>query len=76
LLGCVALDKIRSSKVREQRKGSGMSLCAVRKLAKLTLVGLLAALWPFAGVRGATLEVSAELGGRYESNVFQFEFGK
>jgi hypothetical protein len=46
-----------------------MSLCAARKLAKLTLVWLLAAVWPLAGVRGAALEVSAELGGRYESNV-------
>ena len=46
-----------------------MSLCAARKLAKLTLVWLLAAVWPLAGVLGAALEVSAELGGRYESNV-------
>ena len=46
-----------------------MSLCAARKLAKLTLVWLLAAVLPLAGVLGAALEVSAELGGRYESNV-------
>jgi hypothetical protein len=46
-----------------------MSLCAARKLAKLTLVWLLAAVLPLAAVRGAALEVTAELGGRYESNV-------
>jgi hypothetical protein len=45
-----------------------MDLWAGRKLPKLTFVLLLAAVWPLQGVLSAALEVSAELGGRYESN--------
>jgi hypothetical protein len=45
-----------------------MHLCAGRKLPKLTFALLLAAVLPLKGVLGAALEVSAELGGRYESN--------
>ena len=45
-----------------------MDLCAGRNLAKLSFLMLLAAVLPLPSMLGAALEVSAELGGRYESN--------
>jgi hypothetical protein len=45
-----------------------MDLCAGRNLAKLSFLMLLAAVLPLPSILGAALEVSAELGGRYESN--------
>ena len=45
-----------------------MQFCAGRKLPKLTFVLLLAAVLSLKSALGAALEVSAELGGRYESN--------
>jgi hypothetical protein len=45
-----------------------MDLCPGRKLPKLTFVLLLAAVLPLKCVLSAALEISAELGGRYESN--------
>ena len=47
---------------------SRMQFCAGRKLPKLTFVWLLAAVLSLKSALGAALEVSAELGGRYESN--------
>jgi hypothetical protein len=45
-----------------------MDLCQARKLAKLTFVLLLATLLLLTCALGAAWEISAELGGRYESN--------
>ena len=45
-----------------------MSLCPGRNLPKLAFVLLFAAVLPLKGALSAALEISAELGGRYESN--------
>jgi hypothetical protein len=46
-----------------------MRLCAGWTLDRLTLVLLLAAVWPLRVTLAAALEISAEVGGRFESNV-------
>jgi hypothetical protein len=46
-----------------------MRLCAGWKLDRLTLVLLLAAVLPLRVSLAAALEISAEVGGRFESNV-------